>query len=321
MREASFIERNKEKWLSIENNLLNIIEVDPDILASNYIELTNDLAYAQTFYPQSKTKDYLNELSIRAHQLIYKDQKSSSNKLAHFFQYEIFESIWYIRKPLIYALLIFLLANVIGFISAQYEESFLKLIMGTHYVDMTVQNIKEGNPAAVYQDGSALGGALAITINNIRVAFYAFIFGIFFSLGTGYILMTNGIMVGTFHYLFYKYDVLGEAMTAIWIHGTIELSVIVIAGGCGFAMGNSILFPKSFTRLESFKRAVKHAAKVLLSTVPFFIVAGTLEGFVTRYYQVSIWLCLVIILLSTLAIVYVYILKPKQMAEKYEWGK
>ena len=321
MREASFVERNKEKWLSIENNLLHIIDVDPDILASNYIELTNDLAYAQTFYPNSKTKSYLNELSIRAHQLIYKDQKSSSNKLKHFFTHEIFESIWKIRKQLFYSLLIFILANVIGIISAHYEESFLKFIMGSHYVDMTIQNIKEGNPAGVYQDGSNWGGALAITINNVRVAFFAFIYGIFFSLGAGYILMSNGIMVGTFHYLFYKYGVLGEAMTAIWIHGTIELSVIVIAGGCGIAMGNSILFPKSYTRLESFKRTVKDAAKVLISTIPFFIVAGTLEGFVTRYYQVSVWLCIIIILLSMLAILYVYILKPKQMAIKYGWDK
>lgn len=320
MREASFVERNKEKWRSIENNLLHIIDVDPDILASNYIELTNDLAYAQTFYPESKTKDYLNELSIRAHQLIYKDQKSSSNKLTHFFTYEIFESIWKIRKPLLYSLLIFVLANIIGIISAHYEDSFLKFIMGSSYVDMTVQNIKEGNPAGVYQQGSNWGGALAITINNVRVAFFAFIYGIFFSLGTGFILMSNGIMVGTFHYMFYKYGVLAEAMSAIWIHGAIELSVIVIAGGCGIAMGNSILFPKSYTRLESFKRAVKHAAKVLISTIPFFIIAGTLEGFVTRYYQVSIGMCLIIIFLSFLSIVYVYIVKPKQMALKYAWS-
>src|SRR5690606_19770765 len=140
MRAASFIQRIIDKWLSIENNLLNIVHVDPDIFASNYIELTNYLAYAQTFYPQSKTKDYLNELSIRAHQLIYKDQKSSSNKLAHFFTYEIFESIWKIRKPLLYSLLIFVLANIIGIISAHYEDSFLKFIMGSSYVDMTVQN-------------------------------------------------------------------------------------------------------------------------------------------------------------------------------------
>lgn len=320
MREASFIERNKEKWLLIENNLLNKQEVNPDILASNYIELTNDLAYTQTFYPESKTKLYLNELSIRAHQLIYKDQKSSNNKVKHFFEYEIFEAIWIIRKPIFYSLLIFLLATLIGVISAQYDDGFVRLILGDSYVNKTIENIKAGNPAAVYQGGSDWGSSLAITVNNVRVAFYAFILGIFFSVGSGYILITNGIMVGAFHYMFAKYGVLPEAMSAIWIHGTIELSVIVIAGGCGFALGNSILFPKSFTRLESFKRGAKNASKVLISTVPLFIVAGTLEGFVTRYYQFSIWMCIVIILLSALLIIYIYLVRPKQLAIKYGWN-
>ncbi|ERJ61452.1 stage II sporulation protein M [Sphingobacterium paucimobilis] len=320
MREASFIERNKEKWLSIENNLTNKGDVNPDTLASNYIELTNDLAYAQTFYPQSKTRQYLNELSVRAHQLIYKDQKSSNNKVSHFFKVEVFEAIWSIRRPLLYSLLIFIFASLIGFVSAQYDEGFVRLILGDHYVNMTIENIKAGNPAGVYQDGSNWGGALAITINNVKVAFYAFIFGAFFSLGAGYILFSNGIMVGTFHYLFHKYDVLQEAVSAIWIHGTIELSVIVIAGGCGLAMGNSILFPKSYSRLDSFKAVTKQAAKVLISTVPFFIIAGTLEGFVTRYYQVSIWLCACIILVSAIAIIYCYIIRPRQLALRYKWS-
>lgn len=296
------------------------MEVDPDDLASNYIELTNDLAYAQTFYGKSKTEQYLNELAIRAHQLIYKDQKSSNNKVLHFFKHEIFEAIWHIRRPLLYALLIFLLANLIGIVSSKYDNDFVRLIMGDSYVNMTIENIKKGNPAAVYQGGSEWGGALAITINNVKVAFYAFIFGLFASVGTGYILLINGIMVGSFHYMFYQYGVLDEAMSAIWIHGTIELSVIVIAGGCGIALGNSILFPKTYTRLESFKRAAKQASKVLISTVPFFIVAGFLEGFVTRHYQVSIWLSLLIIVVSGIAIIYFYLIKPRRMALQYGWS-
>lgn len=320
MREASFIERNKEKWLSIENNLLNKGKVNPDILASNYIELTNDLAYAQTFYPKSKTELYLNELSVKGHQLIYRDQQSSNNKLIYFFKIEVFESIWKIRKPIFYSFLIFVLASLIGAISAKYDDTFVRLIMGDRYVDETIMNIESGNPAAVYESGSQWGSAIAITLNNVKVAFLAFIAGVFFSVGAGYILFTNGIMVGAFHYFFAKYDVLMEAMSAIWIHGTIELSVIVVAGGCGLALGNSFLFPKSYTRTESFKIAAKNASKVLISTIPLFIIAGTLEGYITRFYQFSTWMCVLIILLSAISIIYVYILRPRQLAKRYGWS-
>ncbi|MFD1771381.1 stage II sporulation protein M [Sphingobacterium suaedae] len=319
MREASFIERNKEKWILIESNLRNKIDVEPDVLASNYMELTNDLAYAQTFYPQSKTKDYLNELAILAHQQLYRDQKSSENQIRRFLAYDIPEAIWHIRRPLCYSLMIFCLAIAIGFLSAQYDLDFVRLILGDYYVDMSIANIESGNPAGVYAGGSEVGSALAITINNVRVAFLAFAFGIFFSVGAGYILFSNGIMVGAFHQMFFQYDVMREAMSAIWIHGAIELSVIVVAGGCGLAVGNSILFPKSYTRLESFKRMMKTASKVLISTVPFFIVAGFLEGFVTRHYQVSIWLCLAVIIVSFAAIVYFYIIRPLRLARIHGW--
>lgn len=319
MREASFIERNKEKWLSIENNLSIHFDVNPDELASNYIELTNDLAYAQTFYPESRTKDYLNELAILAHQKIYKDHKASKNKLKHFFSYEIPYAVWQMRRPLLFSFLIFLLASIIGFLSAHYDESFVRLILGDAYVDQSIDNIRKGDPAAIYASGSNFGSALGITINNVRVAFLAFTFGIFFSVGTGYILFSNGIMLGAFHYMFYEYGVLQKAMSAIWIHGTIEISVIIIAGGCGLMLGNSFLFPKSYSRMESFIRSAKLSMKILASTIPFFILAGTLEGFVTRYYNISMTMCLLIITITFVMILYYYILRPFQLAKTNQW--
>src|SRR5690606_17925005 len=149
-----------------------------------------------------------------------------------------------------------------------YDLDFVRLILGDYYVDMSTANIEKGNHAGVYQGGSEVGSALAITIINVLVAFLAFVLGVSYLIGIDYILFSNGIMVGAFHHLFFRYGVMQEAMSAIWIHGAIELSVIVIAGGCGLAMGNSILFPKSYTRLESFKRATKTASKVLISTIP-----------------------------------------------------
>lgn len=319
MREASFVNKNKEKWLKIEDNLKNKAVVNPDELAENYIELTNDLAYAQTFYPTSKTKEYLNELSIFAHQSIYRDQKTSNNQFVHFFKYVVPKAVYEGRKPLIYAFIIFFVATAIGVISAHYDNEYVRLILGDFYVNTTIENIKNGNPAAIYGSGAALGSTLAITINNIRVAFYAFAFGIFLSVGSGLILFRNGIMLGAFHYMFYKYSVLGTAMSAIWIHGTFEISVIIIAGGCGIMIGNSFLYPKTLTRAASFKKEIKKAGTILVSTIPFFICAGTLEGFVTRHYNFSLLLSLMIIFICLAIIIFYYIIYPLKLAKKHAW--
>ncbi|HRO76697.1 MAG TPA: stage II sporulation protein M, partial [Crocinitomicaceae bacterium] len=83
--------------------------------------------------------------------------------------------------------------------------------------------------------------------------------------------------------------------------------------------GNSFLFPKTYTRLESFKRQIRKAGVILVSTVPFFVVAGTLEGFVTRHYQVSLLLSLSIIFVSFAIIIFYYIYYPINLSKKYKW--
>lgn len=312
MREAHFIDKNKAKWSDIEHNLKNKIDVHPDILAKNYIEITNDLAFAQTYYPKSKTKDYLNELALFAHQSIYKDQRTSGNQFVQFFKEDVPNVVYKNHKMLLYSFLIFALAVLIGLLSSHFDPDFTRLILGNQYVDETLMNIKKGDPAAIYKSGSQTGSTLAITLNNIKVAFLAFTLGLFFSIGSGYILFSNGIMLGAFHYMFFKEGVLGKAMSAIWMHGTIEISVIIIAGACGLMLGNGFMFPKTLSRKKSLIIKAKEAVMILLSTVPMFIIAGFIEGFITRLYDVNIVLSLSVIILSLILIVWYYIIYPIQ---------
>ena len=319
MREAHFIDKNKSKWLDIETNLKNKSTIHPDILSNNYVELTNDLAYAQTYYPNSKTKDYLNELALFAHQTLYKDRKMDQNQLIEFFKYKAPKAIYINRKMLLYAFLIFGFFTLIGLLSSAYDVNFVRQILGNQYVDESIANIKKGDPAAIYKGGSTIGSAIGITLNNIGVAFSAFASGIFFGLRTGYILMQNGIMLGAFHYMFYQHGVLGKAMSGIWIHGTIEISVIIIAGACGLIIGTSVLFPKTLKRIENLKIKTKEAISILITTIPLFIVAGFLEGFVSRLYDVHILLSLSIIILSLALILFYYVYYPYSLAKKHQW--
>ena len=54
----------------------------------------------------------------------------------------------------------------------------------------------------------------------------------------------------------------------------------------------------------------------MLSTVPFFIVAGFLEGFVTRQTEMPDWLAVLIILGSLALILFYYIIYPYQLNKK-----
>lgn len=310
MREASFVKQNKEKWIGFENALDNNVKINPDDLASYYIQLTNDLSYAQTYYPGSKTLLYLNSLASQAHQKIYITKKESKNKIISFWRDEFPLFFYQYHKTLLYTFLIFMSAVTIGVVSTLNDDSFIRLILGDAYVNMTIENIENGEPMAVYKSGSSIGTFLGITINNIRVAIMAFACGAIFSVGTIYVLFSNGIMLGAFITFFYNQGIL-EKTSTIWLHGTIEISVIVIAGCAGLVMGNSFLFPKTYSRRVAFMKGAKDGLKIVVSTIPLFIVAGFIEGFITRYGEQMHWtLAYGIIFLSLFIIVYYYIIYP-----------
>jgi uncharacterized membrane protein SpoIIM required for sporulation len=202
-------------------------------------------------------------------------------------------------------------------VSTIHDDSFVRLILGDAYVNETLDNIEKGDPTAIYKSGGQLGTFIGITVNNIRVAFLAFAFGVITSVGTGYILFSNGIMLGAFFTFFHNRDLLFEASKNIWLHGTIEISVIVVAGCAGLVMGNSILFPKTYSRLTSFARGAKDGLKIVVSTVPFFVLAGFIEGFITRYSNMPTWLAFAIIGSSLALIVWYYIIYPIYLNRTY----
>jgi len=318
MREAAFARQNKDKWLKFENVLRNNIQINPDELSSLYLEVTDHLSYSQTFYPGSHTLTYLNGLSVLAHQKIYKTKRESRSRFITFYtkEFPLFFSQYH--KQLLMVFITFLLFSIVGAYSAATDSNFVRLILGDGYVNMTLENIENKDPMAVYKEMGELNMFLGITINNIKVALMAFAYGMFFSLGTIYIIMKNAIMLGSFQYFFYEKGLLWESARTIWIHGTIEISVIIIAGCAGLVLGNSLLFPGTYTRLQSFVRGAKDGLKILLSTIPFFIIAGFLEGFVTRHTEMPDWLAILIIGSSLALILFYYVIYPIQLKRKYE---
>jgi uncharacterized membrane protein SpoIIM required for sporulation len=94
------------------------------------------------------------------------------------------------------------------------------------------------------------------------------------------------------------------------LHGTIEISAIIVAGAAGIAIGNGWLFPGTYSRLYSFRRGAKRGLKIVMGTVPLFCVAGFIEGFMTRHTEWPDAVRLSIILLSAAFIIYYYVVLP-----------
>ena len=312
MREALFVKQNTQRWKDYEN----LKDKGPDALAESFISITDDLAYAKTFYPKSNTTKYLNGLAASFHQSIYKNKKEKTSRFVVFWRYELPLVFYKHRKPLLYAFLFFTVFSLMGALSARYDNTFVRLIMGDDYINMTNENIVKGDPFGVYKQGSSFLMFLQIAFNNIMVELSTFVMGIIFSVGSIYQLMSNGVMMGSFQYYFFNKGLGWQSILVIWLHGTLEISAIILAGGAGLILGNSILFPKTYTRIVSLKNGAKDGLKIAIGLIPIFLTAAFFEGFVTRHTEMPVWLSVTILIASLSFIIWYVILYPAILNRK-----
>ncbi|RZL38122.1 MAG: stage II sporulation protein M [Pedobacter sp.] len=312
MKEALFVKQNAEKWKNYE-----ALKTDnPDELAQRFVDITNDLAYAKTFYPKSKTTAYLNGLASVLHQAIYKNKKEEQGRFFRYWKFELPMLFYTYRKQILYSFIFFVIAISIGVLSAKYDDRFVRLILGDQYVNMTNENIAKGDPFGVYKKENEFMMFFQIAANNTWVSFLMFVSGTLFSIGPVFYLLRNGIMIGAFEYYFFSKGLGAESILVIWIHGTLEILSIVVVGGAGLVLGHGLLFPKTYTRLEAFKRSGKDATKIAIGIIPIIFLAAFVEGFVTRYTGMPIWLSISILTTSLAFMVWYIIIYPYQLAKQ-----
>ena len=312
MREAIFIKQNTERWRRYEN----IPTTNPDELAERFIAITDDLAYAKTFYPQSKTTQYLNKLAGGFHQSIYKNKKEQSSRIVRYWATELPLLFSKHRWQLLYSFIFFMVFFAIGLLSARYDHDFVNLILGSDYVNMTNDNIAKGDPFGVYKSRDSFTMFWQIVQNNLYITVVNYLMGLFVGIGTLYILFQNGLMLGAFEYLFISHNLGLQSLLVVWIHGTLEISSIIIAGGAGLVLGNSIIFPKTFKRSVSARLGAMDGMKITLGVLPIVVIAATLESFVTRHTEMPVWLSLFILIASAAFIVWYVIIYPMQLSRK-----
>jgi uncharacterized membrane protein SpoIIM required for sporulation len=138
----------------------------------------------------------------------------------------------------------------------------------------------EGADLGLRADEQAAFSATIMT-NNIRVSVLAFAGGILVGLGTAFVLVLNGVLLGVVSGL-----AIGAGNGPIFFelvsaHGVLELSCIAVASAAGLRLGWAIVVPGTRTRGESLRREAPSALLLVLGTAPWLVLAGIVEGFVT----------------------------------------
>jgi uncharacterized membrane protein SpoIIM required for sporulation len=281
MREALFIKKNAQKWQEYEHFKSD----DPDEMASRFTTLVDDLAYAKTFYPHSKVTKLINGHAVSIYQSIYQNKKEKYTRLISFWKTELPLIIRSNHKTFLFTFIFFAVCCAMGVVSSMTDYEFVKGVMGENYVAMTEENIANGDPFGVYKntaEGGYFSSFIQLFYHNVLIDFLMFISGLLLGIFTLHILFQNSVMLGCFQYMFFAKGLGIKSVLVIWIHGTLEISAMIISATAGFIVAKSILFPGSYKRLASFRKGIKDGVKIMIIFVPMTLCAAFLESYVTH---------------------------------------
>ena len=282
-----FIDDRKNNWQRLEDLLIiadsatlrGLSKAEVREFGELYRRTASDLAIARAETRDPKVVNYLNSLVIRAHGKIYRAESQGVNLVWKFFAKDFPRTF---RKHWRYTALAFLIFTVFAIFSGVlcYNDQNFADQLGLAEIRYAAQTDHQWWTSLNSQNQV---GASAILTNNILVAFMAFTYGVFFGIGTVYVLITNGLSIGGVVGVCYQANpaFANELVTFMVGHGFIELSCIFIAGGAGMLVGYSIINPGDLTRLQAFKKSGMEAIQLAIGCAAFLVIAGTIEGFLS----------------------------------------
>ncbi|MGI6705993.1 MAG: stage II sporulation protein M [Clostridia bacterium] len=284
MTEDRFIRRYQEAWKQLDDLLCSIRKKGGlkkldfstlEKLDRLYRQVSCHLSYAQSYFPGSQTVQYLNGLISRAHHQIYSGKKGSMRDILKYYRQDV---PYTIRKNWIFLAVsfgMFMLAALFSFIYTWNEAQAAFVFLPS---DM-VRDLNLEKSPSIQWDNPVMSSV--IMTNNIYVSLLAFAYGISLGLGTGFVLILNGLLLGSLSALAMKQGAALLYWSLILPHGVIELSAIFLSGAAGLKIGYSLIDPGPYRRRDALLIQGRESLKIMGAVIPMLVLAAIIEGFIT----------------------------------------
>ena len=171
---------------------------------------------------------------------------------------------------------LFLLGVLVGSFYSWQDPTFMSLIVPSSIISKVRDDgqLWTGSIAGIEQ-----AACLKITINNLRISLGAVLGGITAGVFTVYIIVFNGLLIGTVATLVGQNNLAYPFWAFVFPHGSLELTGILLAVAAGLLIAKAIFKPGKYSRLNAIKRHTCQAIQLLFAIVPMLIIAGIIESF------------------------------------------
>jgi uncharacterized membrane protein SpoIIM required for sporulation len=261
--------------LSDRNGLAQLSRAELQEMALLYRQVAADLSVLRQDATARTYAEHVNHLLARAHHIIYSGRKTSLATLFRFLRDEYPAIFQRNIRYVVASLLLSVAWGVLGAVLTNARPEFMRHFVGPQMIE-TMERHEMWTKSIVTVAPMA---SSAIMTNNLTVSFVTFASGIAFGLGTFFYLYVNGMMLGVIGAACHQYGMSLALWSFVAPHGSLELPAILIAGGAGFRLGYSMLFPGSLRWRDSVAQGGIEATRLVSGVIPMLVIAGSLEGF------------------------------------------
>ena len=235
-----------------------------------------DLALARRRFPGDPVVPRLERLTVAARQAVYAERSRRLSPI-RFFGTDYWRRVHERPRLLLAAALLLIVPGVLGGLWAGEDPGAAIGLVPEAFLP-TVES--PGGDRGLSGEESGVFSSSVFT-NNIQVAFMALAAGIALGLGTAFVLLYNGLVLGVVFGLTIENGQGTPLVEQVASHGLLELSCIVVAAAAGLRLGEAILRPGRRKRGDALVDEARGAVETVLGTAPWLVLAGFVEGFVS----------------------------------------
>jgi uncharacterized membrane protein SpoIIM required for sporulation len=244
-------------------------------LGRRYRAAAADLALARRLFPGHPVTRRLERLVTDARQSVYATEPRRRS-LGSFFATGYWGRVQERRVALLAGIALLFVPMALAAVWAVDDPAAALGIVPGEF-----QDAAEPGGGGGLSTGEEAAFSSTIYTNNIRVTFLVVAGGVLLGLGSAAVTIFNGGFIGALFGLTIENGTFDELLRFVLPHGLLELSCIAVSCAAGLRIGSAIVEPGTLTRGASLRREARAAVEIVLGTMPWLVLAGLIEGFVS----------------------------------------
>jgi uncharacterized membrane protein SpoIIM required for sporulation len=249
---------------------------DLEALATAYRQVLQDHAWARSRYPRTAAARRLERLALAGTAWLEPAASEERRSISGFFIHRFPLAV---RRQLPLSFLagaLFLATVLLGLGLALREPGLAVTLLGPQ----TLQELAEGRlwTEALTTTVPPAYSSSAIATNNMSVALTTWAGGALGGLGTAWVVVLNGWLLGAILGITLRYSMAAELLDFVAAHGPLEITLVLVASGAGLAIGRALLVAEDRPRSEALGEAARESLVVVLGCLPWFVVLGIVEA-------------------------------------------